>query len=137
MSITFTSSPCRKSCVILLEMGADINSPDIVGWTPLLWAAKAGNVGVAELLLERGVLTDHVDIDGNAALHVAAHFNQVETTRILMDYGANLLVLNKRGMTCLDVAMEGQNNEVVMVVVKHQRYCTTKHHVCRSNSIPL
>lgn len=136
-NFTFTASPCRKSCVILLEMGADINSPDIVGWTPLLWAAKAGNVGVAELLLERGVLTDHVDIDGNAALHVAAHFNQVETTRILMDYGASLLVLNKRGMTYLDVAMEAQNNEVVMVVVKHQRYCNTKHLVFPSNSIPL
>ena len=103
-------------------MGADINSPDITGWTPLLWAAKAGNLGVAELLLERGVLTDHVDIDGNSALHVATHFNQVETTRILMNYGASLLILNNRGMTCLDVAIEAQNNEVVMVIVKHQRY---------------
>ena len=108
-------------------MGADINSPDIVGWTPLLWAAKTGNVGVTELLLERGVLMDHVDIDGNAAIHVAAHFNQVESTRILLDYGASLQVLNKHGMTCLDVAMEVQNNEVVMVIVKHQRYRTTKH----------
>ena len=127
LMIVITSSPCRKSCAILLEMGADINSPDIVGWTPLLCAAKAGNVGVAELLLERGVLTDHVDIDGNAALHAAAHFNQVETTRILMNYGASLQVLNKRGMTCLDVAMEAQNNEVVMVIVKHQRYFATEH----------
>jgi len=124
LMFVITSSPCRKSCVTLLEMGADINSPDTVGWTPLLWAAKAGNVGVVELLLERGVLTDHVDIDGNAALHVAAHFNQVETTRILMNYGASLLLRNKRGMACLDVAMEAQNNEVVMVIVKHQRYCT-------------
>jgi len=126
LMFVITSSPCRKSCVTLLEMGADINSPDTVGWTPLLWGAKVGNVGVVELLLERGagVLTDHVDIDGNAALHVAAHFNQVETTRILMNYGASLLLLNKRGMTCFDVAMEAQNNEVVMVIVKHQRYCT-------------
>ena len=112
----------RKSCNILLEMGANINSPDIVGWTPLLWAAKLGNVGVTELLLERGVLMDHVDIDGNAALHVAAHFGQVETTRTLMDYGANLLVQNKREMTGLDLAIEGQHNEVVMVIVKHNRY---------------
>ena len=136
LMFVITSSLCRKSCITLLEMGADINSPDTVGWTPLLWAAKVGNVGVVELLLERGVLTDHVDIDGNAALHVAAHFNQVESTRILMNYGSSLLLLNKRGMTCLDVAMEAQNNEVVMVIVKHQRYCTTrKHLVCRSNSI--
>ena len=120
-------------------MGADINSPDIVGWTPLLWAAKAGNLGVAELLLERGALTDHVDIDGNSALHVAAHFNQVETTRILMNYGASLLILNKRGMTCLDVAMEAQNNEVVMVIVKHQRCCTLRNtfFICRLNYVPF
>ena len=110
----------RKSCVILLEMGADINSPDIVGWTPLLWAAKIGNAGVTELLLERGVLIDHVDIDGNTALHVASHFANVEITRMLLDYGTPLL-LNKHGMTGLDVAMEAQNGEVVMVIVKHQR----------------
>ena len=137
LMFVITSSPCRKSCVILLEMGADINSPDNVGWTPLLWAAKAGNLGVAELLLERGVLTDHVDIDGNGALHVAAHFNQVDTTRILMNYGASLQVLNKRGMTCLDVSMEAQNNEVVMVIVKHQRYCTTRHLVYSFSSFIL
>ena len=87
-----------------------------------MWAAKAGNVGVTELLLERGVHIDHVDIDGNAAIHVAAHFGQVENTKLLMDYGARLAAQNKRGMTCLDLAMEAQNNEVVMVVVKHNRY---------------
>lgn len=125
--LTFIPCSCRKSCAILLEMGADINSPDIVGWTPLMWAAKVGNVGVTELLLERGVLMDHVDIDGNSALHVASHFSQVETARMLLDYGANMLVLNKREMACLDVAMEAQNHEVVMVFVKHQRYCTTRH----------
>ena len=102
-------------------MGADINGPDIVGWTPLLWAAKTGNVGVTELLLERGVLVDHVDIDGNAALHVAAHFSQVETTRMLMNYGADLLMQNRRDMTALEIAMEAQNSEVVMVFVKHNR----------------
>ena len=90
-------------------MGADINSPDIVGWTPLMWAAKAGNVGVVELLLERGGHTDHVDIDGNSALHVAAHFGQVEIVRTLLNYGGSLILQNKRGMTCLDVAMEAQN----------------------------
>ena len=119
----------RKSGAILLDMGADINSPDIVGWTPLMWAAKAGNVGVVELLLERGGHTDHVDIDGNSALHVAAHFGQVEIVRTLLNYGGSLILQNKRGMTCLDVAMEAQINEVVMVIVKHNRYFTA--------SIPL
>ena len=115
-------SVSRKSCNTLLEMGADINSPDIVGWTPLLWAAKVGHAGVTELLLDRGVLIDHVDIDGNAALHVAAHFGHIEVTKMLLDYGANLLLQNKREMTCLDIAMETQNSEVVMVIVKHSRF---------------
>lgn len=94
-----------------------------------MWAAKAGNVGVVELLLERGGHTDHVDIDGNSALHVAAHFGQVEIVRTLLNYGGSLILQNKRGMTCLDVAMEAQINEVVMVIVKHNRYFTA--------SIPL
>jgi len=112
----------RKSCNILLEMGADINSPDKNGRTPLLWAAKAGNLSVLELLLERGVWIDHVDIDGNAAIHVAAHVGNIEIVRMLLDYGASIVVENKRGLTCLEIAMDAQNCEVVMVIIKHNRW---------------
>lgn len=112
----------RKSCNTLLEMGADINSPDNVGWTPLLWAAKAGNASVMELLLERGVLIDHMDIDGNAAIHVAAHMGNIDVVKMLLDYGANMVAQNRRGLRCLDIAMDAQNNEVVMVIVKHNRW---------------
>ena len=103
-------------------MGADINSPDKNGRTPLLWAAKAGNLSVLELLLERGVWIDHVDIDGNAAIHVAAHVGNIEIVRMLLDYGASIVVENKRGLTCLEIAMDAQNCEVVMVIIKHNRW---------------
>ena len=38
----------------VIEAGADLNSPDDQGWTPLNWAAGTGDVEIVELLLERG-----------------------------------------------------------------------------------
>ena len=38
----------------LLQEGADINEMDAAGWTPLNWAAAAGDISMAKLLLKFG-----------------------------------------------------------------------------------
>ena len=39
---------------LLLEKGADVESKDDVGQTPLSWAARGGHKAVVKLLLEKG-----------------------------------------------------------------------------------
>ena len=101
-------------------MGADANTPDIHGWTPLLWSAISGSVSIAKLLLDHHVNADHMDNDGNTAIHLAAYHGHVEIVKLLLDYGA-VLLLNNSGLMYLDVAMEQNNKDVVMAVVKHDR----------------
>lgn len=51
------ASPDAKSRAVLeylLEQGFDPSQSDVDGWTPLLWAAKAGNITNTQTLLDAG-----------------------------------------------------------------------------------
>ena len=41
-------------CESLLDMGANLNSQDHAGWTPLHEAAQRGHIELVEVLLKRG-----------------------------------------------------------------------------------
>jgi len=45
-----------KMVAWLVENGADIKAKNSDGWTPLPWAAQAGQKGIAKLLREKGPL---------------------------------------------------------------------------------
>ena len=101
-------------------MGADINRPDIDGWTPLIWAAKTGSEDIIEVLLSKNADLDQRDFEDNTALHVTARYGNGDVMQLLLDQGAKVLT-NKSGMTCSHVAMEFQNSDVIMAIVRHQR----------------
>ncbi|OBT67655.1 hypothetical protein VE03_03419 [Pseudogymnoascus sp. 23342-1-I1] len=47
---------------LLLEKGADVDSKDSYGRTPLSWATEKGNEAAVKLLLEKGATVDSTDI---------------------------------------------------------------------------
>ncbi|KAF4459089.1 hypothetical protein FALBO_14162 [Fusarium albosuccineum] len=68
-----------------------IDMPDESGWTPLIQAAKNGDPGVLDLLLDRtGVFSDvaHCDSAGKTALHWAAGLGNVAAVLRLLAAGA-------------------------------------------------
>ena len=78
-----------------------INSEDFDKRTPLFYAP---NLTIAELLvLKCGAKVDHVDINGNTPLFVAAAHNRVDVMRFLIDSGAQLNHRNNLGQTPLFV----------------------------------
>ncbi len=63
----------REEIVRLLIMnGADVNSPDGSGYTPLMTAANCKQHGMVGMLLQAGADADAVDQQGNTAAMYAA-----------------------------------------------------------------
>ena len=101
-------------------MGAKVDSPDVYGWTPLLFAAKNGSAGLIRMLLELNANIDHEDKTGNTALLIASGRGHVKAVQFLLDRQASLKPTDD-GLNCLDVAIENQQAEIVMAILKNSR----------------
>ena len=70
----------------------DANSADTAadGWSPLIWAARAGRVEVMTLLLDAGADPNRPDgLQGWTPLMHAQHVRQEGAARLLVDRGAD------------------------------------------------
>ena len=99
------------------------------GTTPLMRAARAGDVTVVRLLLQRGADTKLTTKDGNTALMFAAGVgyrdkntrgserDALEALKILVDAGLNLREVNGRGETALHGAADRGADSIVQFLV--------------------
>jgi uncharacterized protein len=74
----------------LLDRGADPDSRNRLGDTPLNLAARAGDVELSRTLLQRGASPDRANLAGVTPLMWAAGQGQLETVRMLLARGAAL-----------------------------------------------
>lgn len=70
----------------LLDAGADPDSRDRKGRSPLFNAASGGHYGIAITLLEKGVATDIVDSDGKGIAERARRRAHMRVFRLLTAY---------------------------------------------------
>ncbi|KAF4976452.1 hypothetical protein FZEAL_6890 [Fusarium zealandicum] len=68
---------------ILIDSGAPIDTPNNDCQTPLMVAAKEGNVAVPELLISRGALTGIYGLDFGSLLYLACKNNGIDCERML------------------------------------------------------
>ncbi len=101
-------------------MGAQVDSPDSYGWTPLMFAAKIGATGLIQMFLDLNANIDQQDQTGNTALLIASAKGQVDAVKILLNRQASLKQ-DENGLNCLDVAIESQHEDVVMAIIKNAR----------------
>ena len=73
----------------LLAAGADPRASTAAGFTPLLFAARNGDVDMARLLLEAGVDVNHTGVDGTHALPYAIIRGHDAFARFLLEEGAD------------------------------------------------
>lgn len=89
---------------LLLSRGADVNLVLDWGRTALHVATARGEFEIVELLLQSGA--DHSLQEtrfGNTALHDAcSSFDGLDTAKVLLRYGADPLINNKRHMTAFE-----------------------------------
>ncbi|MDI3528062.1 MAG: hypothetical protein PWR03_2246 [Tenuifilum sp.] len=88
----------------LLNLGADPNTCDANGVTPLMFAIQSGNTDVVELLVENGADINAVPYDGNTALHAAISTFNDTIAELLIEKGADINVKNNKKLSPLHLA---------------------------------
>ena len=72
-------------CARLLDAGADIETRDKIGFTPIIAAAQQGHLATVRLLHQRGANVLATQRDGAMAIHMAAQHNRAETVQYLVE----------------------------------------------------
>jgi cytohesin len=86
---------------------------------PLVLAAHYGHLGVARLLIERGVNVNATGDNGNTALHDAADQGHAEVVALLLREGAHANSRSDEGVTPLMWACNSGHLGAVKVFVQH------------------
>ncbi|GAW27348.1 putative NACHT and Ankyrin domain protein [Rosellinia necatrix] len=86
---------------LLLGQGAQIDSRDARGMTPLHYAAAVGEMRTTKLLLQRGAQVDSQDLRGMSPLHHAAVAGKTGAAKFLLRMGARVDSQDLRGMSPL------------------------------------
>lgn len=96
----------------------DLNLSDEDGMTPTLLAAYHGNLEALEIICSRGGDPDRCDIWGNSPLHYAASNGHAHCVSFLINFGANIFVLDNDLQSPLDAAASREQNECVALLDK-------------------
>ncbi len=90
----------------LIDVGpAVVGTAEDYGMMPLHWAARAGAMECAELLVEKGAAVNALNSANRTPLQLAAEKGQSEMVRFLAKHGADLNTQDKKGRTPLHRAM--------------------------------
>lgn len=81
---------------LLLEKGADLESRNNIGRTPLSLAAEKGHEATVKLLLEKGANLESIDHIGRTPLSLAVEKGCKAVVELLLDKGANIELRDKQ-----------------------------------------
>ena len=90
---------------LLLDYGADIESRDPDGLTPLIHAIVAGNTEIVETLIQRGANINIWNANGETALMTAVWWGQRGIVDLLLKVGANINCKKTTGENALEWAI--------------------------------
>jgi hypothetical protein len=82
---------------VLGHWPGDVDTPDMNGRTPLLWATWRGDINNVALLIKYKADVDKTDSQKWTPLARAANAGHVEVVRLLLDAGTSTTIANKHG----------------------------------------
>ena len=107
---------------ILLDAGADLESTDNDGQTPLLHAAASGGTSTVELLVGEGADVDAMSILGGPVIQFALMANDKRTVEILLEAGADVNPLlpwnNLCGKTLTSAVEAGATEPILDLLIR-------------------
>lgn len=101
---------------VLCANGADPDTRDDEGRTPLMRAVKNGHRATVGALLDVGANPNLKDSEGQTPLMYAARKPMLDNVRVLIHRGANVRLKDKAGRTALDHAREARQTKIVALL---------------------
>ncbi len=120
----------RKPSVIeaLIEAGADVNPPDMVGMTPLAMAiSETHDLAIVKMLLSKGADVNLRTYYGLTALMATAGDENVNILKTLLAAGANVNVQSDHGTTALMIAAAEGRPEAVKALIAAGAYLQARN----------
>ena len=111
-----------KATKILLKRGADPDTRDKDGRTPLLLAIQSGATDLAYCLLDHGANANQTTAENYSPLHYAIQRNEADLVQRLLTVGADPNTLTKLGMnssSVLDDSVKKGNAEIVKMLLEY------------------
>ena len=105
---------------LLLDLGAEPNKADILGWNPLYVAAQQGHGDVVQLLIDKGAEPNKAcegTTNGWTPLHRAAYTGNTHTVNVLLNGGAKPNVADKLQKTPLFLAAIYGHETVIQLLL--------------------
>lgn len=101
---------------ILKSRGCDPNAIGLYGWTPLHEVVAKGDLDSANILLQHGAAPHRRDlVTRDSPLHMASKYGNMKMLQLLLKYGVDLEVTNKKGEMPIDVA----NGDCIQLLEKY------------------
>ncbi len=95
---------------MLLAKGAKVNHD---GWTPLHYAAAAGDTEIVQLLLSKSAEVDAQSPNLTTPLMMAAGSGNIYAVKAILDAGADLNLVNEQGFSAIHFAQKAGHAEIV------------------------
>lgn len=106
---SLAASGKNQEILALFDSGS-ISLEDLNGngkWSPLHSATSNNRINTVRLLIEKGArVNQQCDCNGDTPLHSAAKNGYFDIAKLLIDAGADRSVLNEKGKTAYDLAIE-------------------------------
>lgn len=99
----------------LIATGAKVHRS---GWTPLHYAAAAGQVEIIEYLLDHAAQIDAISPNRTTPLMMAVSSGRNKAVSVLIERGANLQARNDAGMTAYDFALHYEQKSIAKDLAK-------------------
>ena len=131
-------------CQVLIDAGADIETKDERGRSPLLRASPSGKFAVVKMLVEAGARVRTTDNEGDTCLTLAAYFGHTETVRYLVSLPeVDVNHSEEDNLTALHFAAQENHPQVAEVLIdagadieaKDEEGSSPLHRACREGAL--
>lgn len=99
----------------LLDKVKNIDYASNMG-TALMAASVKNNLQIVKILLERGANPNITDKNGTSALHYATNFKLYDIATLLIQYNANVELIDMRKKTALDYAIIADDDKMIQIL---------------------